>query len=306
MRAARILLALLLAGGAGPALAAGAAQAGSADADELARGRYLVHAGGCLSCHTAEHADAVPLAGGRALPTPFGTFYAPNITPDPDTGIGGWSVDDVVRALKRGRAPDGSLYYPAFPYPSYAGMSDGDARAIGAYLLSLPPAPSARATHELPWYLRWRPLVAAWNALNFDPQPFVPDPARDELWNRGAYLVRHLGHCGECHTPRTRLGGIDRERELAGNPAGIDGDPVPNITPHAGDGIGRWTRQDLELFLEIGMLPDGDFAGASMSAVIDDNTARLTPEDRQAIAAYLLSLDPLPAGQPAADAPPDG
>lgn len=259
------------------------------------RGRYLVQAGGCITCHTADTDDAIPLAGGRALQTPFGTFHAPNITPDPETGIGGWTTADVATALRKGRSPEGKRYYPAFPYPSYAGMTEEDALAIGAYLLALAPVSTPRIDHELPWYLSWRMLVGGWNLLNFQPGTFNPDPARDAVWNRGAYLVRHLGHCGECHTPRGRLGGPDRGRELAGVSAGNGGENVPNITPDRDTGIGRWSEEDMVMFLEIGMLPDGDFAGSSMSDVIDDNTGRLTADDRQAIAVYLLSLEPIPA-----------
>jgi mono/diheme cytochrome c family protein len=230
------------------------------------------------------------MAGGRALTTPFGTFYAPNITPDRATGIGSWSVADVVRALREGRRPDGQPYYPAFPYPAYTGLTEADARAIATWLLAQPPVAQATPDHELPWYLQTRWVMLAWNFLNFTPGTFVPEPARQESWNRGAYLVRHLGHCGECHTPRTLLGGLDRTRELAGTEAGPEDAVVPNITPHPDTGIGNWSAGELELFLEIGMSPDGDFAGASMGTVISDNTSRLTPGDRAAITAYLQSV----------------
>jgi mono/diheme cytochrome c family protein len=265
------------------------------DAAELERGAYLAAAGGCVSCHTADRPDAPPMAGGRALPTPFGTFYAPNITPDRTTGIGNWSVDDVVRALREGRRPDGQPYYPAFPYPAYAGLTEADARAIGAWLLAQPPVNQPVPDHDLPWYLQSRWVMLGWNFLNFRPGAFTPDPARDAGWNRGAYLVRHLGHCGECHTPRNWLGGVDRSRELAGNPAGPEEAVVPNITPDTATGIGGWSRDELVMFLEIGMTPDGDFTGASMGSVITDNTSRLTADDRLAIATYLQSLPALPA-----------
>ncbi|MBM4221020.1 MAG: c-type cytochrome, partial [Gammaproteobacteria bacterium] len=257
---------------------------------QVERGRYLVHAGGCISCHTADREGAVPLAGGRRLETPFGIFYSPNLTPDRKTGIGGWTDDDFRAALRHGRAPDGSPYYPVFPYPAYAGMNDADVLAIAAWLRSIPPIQSPVPPHDLPWYLRSRWLMLGWNLLYFDPQPFEADPARDADWNRGAYLVRHLGHCGECHTPRNVLGARDDACELAGNPDGPDGEKIPNIRQDRAGGIGRWTTEDLLLFLEMGMLPDGDFTGSSMSAVIDDNTSQLTADDRRAIAAYLKSL----------------
>lgn len=274
-----------------------AATAATNPAGEIERGRYLVHAGGCITCHTADRDGAVPLAGGRELRTPFGTFWSPNITPDRATGIGRFTDDDLSRALRHGRRPDGSYYYPVFPYPSYAGLTDGDVRALGAYLRSIPPVSSAARPHELPWFLRWRGVMALWNLLNFRPGPFVPDPKRSPDWNRGAYLVRHLGHCGECHTPRNLLGGLRQDRELAGNPDGPEGEKVPGITPDKAGGIGTWNGADIETFLETGMTPTGDFAGSSMSAVIDDNTSQLTAADRRAIASYLEALPPIPAAK---------
>jgi len=254
------------------------------------RGAYLLHAGGCTSCHTADDDDAVALSGGHALETPFGTFYSPNITPDPETGIGNWTDEDFVNALWHGVGPDGGSYYPAFPYTSYTGMSREDALAIKAYLFSLEPVRRENRAHELEWYLFSRRAAWAWQILNFTSERFTPDPDQDEDWNRGAYLVRHLGHCGECHTPRNSLGKVLGERELAGNPDGPNGKKVPNITTSREQGIGRWSRSEIEFLLEIGMLPDGDFVGGAMSPVIDDNTSRLTPEDRQAIATYLQSV----------------
>ncbi len=251
------------------------------------RGRYLVHAGGCLTCHTADRPGAVPLAGGRAIKTAFGTFYTPNLTPDAGTGLANWTDADLSRALREGVAPDGSYYYPVFPYPAYTGIADADIAAIGAYLRSLKPVRLAPKAHELPWYLSSRLVMLGWNFLNFTPGRFWPDPAGGADWNRGAYLVRHLGHCGECHTPRNALGGLDHSRELAGNPEGPDGEKIPAITPDPKTGIGAWSADEIVLFLEIGVMPDGDFAGSAMSDVIDDNTARLTPGDRLAIATYL-------------------
>ncbi len=274
-------------------LIAASCLAASAASEQIERGRYLVHAGGCISCHTADRPDAIPLAGGRRLETPFGIFYAPNLRPDRKTGTGGWTDRDFDAALRQGRAPDGSLYYPVFPYPAYAGMSDRDVSAIAAYLRSLTPVHNPVPPHELPWYLRWRQVMLGWNLLWFDPQPFQADQRRDAEWNRGAYLVRHLGHCGECHTPRNVLGARDHSRELAGNPDGPDNENIPGIRQDREGGIGQWTIDDILLFLEVGMLPDGDFAGSSMSEVIDDNTSQLTAADRRAIAVYLQSLAPL-------------
>lgn len=257
---------------------------------DVERGEYLLHAAGCTSCHTADEDDAVPLAGGHALETPFGTFYSPNITPDAETGIGGWSDDDFVDALWHGIAPDGSSYYPAFPYTSYTGMSRDDALAIKAYLFSLEPVRRENRDHELEWYLFTRLAASVWKLVNFSPARFEPSAERTDEWNRGAYLVRHLGHCGECHTPRDSLGSVRADLELAGNPSGPNGKKVPDITPNRETGIGKWSESEIEFLLQIGMLPDGDFVGGAMSPVIDDNTGQLTAEDRQAIATYLNSV----------------
>ncbi|MBM4197263.1 MAG: c-type cytochrome [Gammaproteobacteria bacterium] len=261
--------------------------------DLVERGRYLTAAGGCISCHTADEDGAAPFAGGRALASDFGTFFGPNITPDRDTGIGAWSEADFLRAVLEGRSPSGAAYFPAFPYPSYAGLTEDDARAIYAYLRTLPAVRRENLEHKLPWHVS-RVGARIWQALYFSPTGFQRDPARSETWNRGAYLVRHLGHCGECHTPRNRLGAPEASRELSGNPQGPENRRIPNITPHDPDGIGGWSADEVVAFLEYGMLPDGDFAGAGMGEVIDENTGKLTAADREAIAAYLLALPAVP------------
>jgi mono/diheme cytochrome c family protein len=261
------------------------------------RGRYHTAAAGCVTCHTQDGEAATPFAGGRALATPFGTFYTPNITPDAQTGIGTWTDNDFVRALHDGVGPDGAAYYPAFPYTAYSGMTRSDALAIKAFLFSRPAVNRPSRPHELAWYLPTRLAARAWQRLWFRPAVFTPDPRRDPEWNRGAYLVRHLGHCGECHTPRNRLGALIADEELAGSPAGPEGRRVPNITPDDATGIGDWSQSDLETFLELGMLPNGDFAGSGMGAVIDENTSQLTAADRRAIAVYLKSL-PARRGSP--------
>jgi mono/diheme cytochrome c family protein len=268
-----------------------AAVGASAQDDAIDRGRYLIHAGGCITCHTEDADDAVPLAGGRAIETPFGTFYSPNITPDSTTGIGDWTDEDFVNAFWEGVSPDGEHYFPAFPYTSYTGVSRADLLTMKAYLLSLAPVEKRTPEHDLAWYMSSRLAAGAWKRLNFEAARFAPNPQQDEEWNRGAYLVRHLGHCGECHTPRSATGVLQQERELAGSVSGEE--TVPNITPHRTDGIGRWSNSDIEYFLDIGMLPDGDFAGSSMVDVIEDNTSRLTGADRLAIATYLKSVPAL-------------
>ncbi len=276
----------------GLAAAAGRPATG-ADLTTIARGEYVMRAAGCLACHTDVKNKGAPLVGGRALHTPFGTFYTPNITPDREYGIGAWSDQDFLAALGQGVAPDGRHYYPAFPYPSYTGMSEGDMRDLKAYLFSRPPVAAPNRAHELSFPFGFRTALWPWKFLFFEPGRRVEDAAKDAQWNRGAYLVEHLGHCGECHTPRNSLGGIERERRLAGNPSGPDGKKVPNITPHPESGIGKWRDSDLTYFLKTGFLPDGDFAGGAMTEVIEESSSHLSDEDRAAIAVYLRSLPPL-------------
>lgn len=263
----------------------------NADDDLVERGKYLIHAGGCVTCHTEEGDDARPFAGGRALDSPFGTFYVPNITPDRKTGIGDWSDDEFVQAFWNGVNPAGDHYFPAFPFTSYTGVTRDDLLAMKAYLFSVEAVEQENREHDLPFLMSSRTAAGAWKARYFNPGRFEPDPGRTDEWNRGAYLVRHLGHCGECHTPRTRLGAIRDTHELRGNPDGPGDEDVPDITADPEKGIGSWSVREIEYFLDIGMLPDGDFTGGSMADVIDDNTSQLTREDRLAIATYLKSLD---------------
>ncbi len=265
-----------------PALLLLTGGAGAAD------GEYLFRAAGCLACHTQENGAA--LAGGRAFDTPYGTFYSPNITPDPETGIGRWSRAQFVAALRHGTAPDGSAYYPVFPYTSYRLMSETDAGAIFDYLKTLPATRQANRDHELPWWLaRWMMKLWQWWVLDEPPAP----PADSQL-SRGHYLVNALGHCGECHTPRKLAGLMDHTRFLSGTSDGPEGEKIPNITPHRDHGIGKWDADDLEYFLETGELPDGDYTGSLMAEVVDNTTGRLNTSDRRAMARYLLSLPALP------------
>jgi mono/diheme cytochrome c family protein len=270
-------------------LALTAAPSGAADS-AMPPGEYLFRAAGCAVCHTDEKHHGASLAGGRALRTPFGTFYTPNITPDRDTGIGTWTEADFKRALREGVDARGRNLYPAFPYTSYTHMTDADIHALWTYLASRPPVRQKNRPHALKWYVRLRPLLSLWKALYLDPGPLPPQPERSDAWNRGAYLVTAVSHCGECHTPRTVLGGLRQELSCAGNAEGIDGTVMPNITPDKATGIGRWSHSDLADYLETGMTPDGDYAGDLMAEVIDDSTSHLTKEDREAIATYILSL----------------
>lgn len=268
---------------------------GSAHAaqDSIGRGAYLAAAGGCVSCHTDYKLKTPQFAGGSPIKTPFGIFYAPNITSDRTHGIGGWTVKDFRRAMREGIAPDGSHYFPAFPYTAFTGVSDRDLDDLWAYFASLPPVARPNRKHDLQFPFGWRFAVTFWKALNFQPGAFKPDEKKSPLWNRGAYLVTSLTHCGECHTPRNALGGLQRDRWMAGTKDGPEGEATPNITPHRKSGIGGWTDADLETYLKDGMDPDGDFAGSLMADVIDRSTGKLTDGDMAAIIVYLRSLPPL-------------
>jgi mono/diheme cytochrome c family protein len=260
-------------------------------ADEAIRqGEYLFHAAGCANCHTDEKNKVAPLAGGRALKTPFGTFYSPNITPDPETGIGRWCEADFVRALREGIDNEGNHLYPAFPYTSYTQFTDTDLRALKTYLFSQKPVRQVNKEHELPWYLRSRTSLSIWKMLFFSPGPFQPQPDQSVAWNRGAYLATAVAHCDECHTPRNFLGGFKESQRFAGNHDGVDGAEAPNITPDNKTGIGKWSQSDLVEYLETGAMPNGDYAGDAMAEVIDNSLSHLTKDDRKAIAVYVMSL----------------
>jgi len=254
------------------------------------RGEYLAKAAGCVGCHTETRKDATPFAGGRALKTPFGTFYGPNITPHPEAGIGRWSEADFVRALREGLRPDGAHFYPAFPYPSFTRMTDADLRDLWAYLRTLPPSAQPSRPHELGLLYRGRFLLGLWKALFFTPGPFTPDPKQSVAVNRGAYFVQALGHCGECHTPRNFLGGPRKGRFLAGGT--IEGHTAPNLTPTR---LKKWSDAELADVLTSGLLPDGDVLGETMGEVVRNTTSQLTKDDLAALIAYLRSLPPLPA-----------
>lgn len=256
------------------------------------RGEYVLAMGGCVACHTDAKNGGAFLAGGRALPTPFGTFQSSNITPDPEVGIGGWTTGDFVRAMREGLSPEGQHYYPAFPYPSYSKMTEQDLVDLKAYLDTVEPVAEPVGAHDLSFPFNVRQTLAGWKLLFFEHETFQPDPSRSESWNRGAYLVEGPGHCGECHTPRNLLGGPDESRYLAGNPVGAEGKATPNITPHD-TGIADWNANDIAFALESGLTPDYDSFGGGMGEVVSDATGKLTKEDRDAIAEFLLALPPV-------------
>jgi len=272
------------------ALALGTFTASASAQGDAKRGEYLSKAGGCMACHTAEGKEEAAYAGGRALKTPFGTFYGPNITPHPEAGIGRWSQTDFTRAMREGVRPDGAHYFPAFPYPSYTKTADADLRDLWSYLRTLPPSSRASRTHDLGFAYRWRFLVAIWKRLFFAPGPFTPDARRSATVNRGAYLVEALGHCGECHTPRNLFGAKKPDRHLAGG-RGPDGKGVPNLTPTR---LKKLSDGELKDILTTGITPDGDVLAETMGEIVRNTTGQLTPEDLDAIIAYLRSLKPLP------------
>ncbi|MFN4281269.1 MAG: c-type cytochrome [Alphaproteobacteria bacterium] len=262
--------------------------------DAVARGEYIFHASGCETCHTDTANKGQPLAGGRALKTPFGTFRTPNITPDPTHGIGKWSEADFIRAMREGRAPDGSHYYPAFPYTAYTKMTDADMKDLRAYMMTLPAVATPNQPHDLGFPFNIRLGVMAWKWLNFTPGPLPAAQGKDEVWERGRYLVEALGHCAECHTPRGKLGGLVTAKWMAGSADGAEGESAPNITPDPATGIGEWSAEDIAFALKLGMKPDGDSLGGLMAEVVENGTGKLTDADLAAMAAYLQALPPVP------------
>jgi mono/diheme cytochrome c family protein len=291
------LLLLLAAGVAGLAwrgyrddASTGAAQAIADPAQRIAYGAYLAKVGDCMACHTVPGGQ--PYAGGAAIPTAFGVFHGPNITPDNATGIGAWTEDDFWRALHQGKTPSGALLYPAFPYTEYTRISRADADALYAYLRTVPPVAQPSRPHELDFPYGWRPLLALWRGLYF--QPGVHADADTGELARGRYLVDGLGHCVACHAPRNPLGATPGGPGLAGGvidglgwyaPA-LDGDPV--------HGMGRWSQDDIVALLKTGTSAQGTASGP-MGEVVAGSTRFLTDGDARAIAAYLKSLPAGPA-----------
>jgi mono/diheme cytochrome c family protein len=256
----------------------------------LANGLTTFNAGGCSSCHAVPgQPDRTRLGGGLAIPSPFGTFYVPNISPDPVDGIGRWTEADFVTAVVKGTSPAGTHYFPAFPYTSYQHAKIEDVRDLFAYLKTLAPVSGKVRDHAVPFPFNVRRNIGIWKLLFTDGKPITPDGARSARWNRGAYLVNSLGHCAECHSPRNFLGGIIAAQRFAGGPNPEGEGWVPNITQK---GLAEWSEKDIAYFLETGEMPDGDTAGGSMARVIK-NISQLSSEDREAIAEYLKSLPPV-------------
>jgi mono/diheme cytochrome c family protein len=273
-----------------PAATLADAMTGPAYTPNLANGLVVFNAGGCASCHAVPNQpDRLKLGGGLAIPSPFGTFYAPNISPDKTDGIGNWTEANFVTAVTKGVSPRGTHYFPAFPYTSYAHAKVADIRDLYAYLKTLAPVSGKVRDHDLPFPFNIRRNVGIWKLLFFDDRPFAPDMSRSPQWNRGAYLANSLGHCAECHSPRNFLGGIIAAQRFAGGPNPEGEGWVPNITQK---GIGEWSDKDIAYFLKSGQTPDGDSAGGSMVRVIR-NTSQLSEADQAAIADYVKSLPPV-------------
>jgi mono/diheme cytochrome c family protein len=256
----------------------------------LENGRTMFSAGNCASCHaTPNQDDATKLGGGLGLKSPFGTFYAPNISPDEHDGVGGWTEAQFVTALVKGTSPDNAHYYPAFPYPSFQRTSFGDLRDLFAYIKTLPKVTGKAPAHDLSFPFNIRASLGGWKLLFVKAEPFRPDPTKSAAWNRGAYLVNGPAHCAECHSPRNFMGGIQSGQRFAGGPNPEGEGWVPNITQKS---LSAWSEADIASFLETGITPESDSVSGPMGRVIK-NTAQLSAADRKAIAVYLKSLPPV-------------
>lgn len=294
--------ALLLAAAQNPSLAQQAAKTAAQPARNaqqalIERGKYLAQAGDCIACHTVPGGKI--FAGNRAMPTPFGTLYAPNITPDPDTGIGKWSADDFFKMMRTGRSRNGDLLYPAMPFASYTKVTRADTDAIYAYLRSVPAVRQASRQHDLRFPYNNRALLIGWRTLYFKEGEYVPDKTKSAEWNRGAYLVEGLGHCAMCHTPINALGGSSQERAFQGGLIPMQNWYAPSLTSNKEAGLGNWEIQDIIDLLQKGVSNRGTVYGP-MAEVTFNSLQFLTTEDVRAMAVYLKSL---PADQPLANDP---
>ena len=269
--------------------------AGLPDGDAKA-GEQVFWAGGCASCHAAPKAtgDAkLVLAGGHEFPTPFGTFRAPNLSPDLEQGIGSWSKTSFANAMKRGISPAGQHYYPAFPFTTYARMTGKDVADLWAFMQTLPKSPNIVADHDVGFPFNIRRGLGLWKLLYLN-EKLILSVGDDPMLQRGQYLVEALAHCGECHTPRNPIGGMDASRWLAGAVTPNGKGRVPNITPHK-DGIGGWSEKDIAYSLESGFTPEFDSFGSNMADVVE-NMAKLPKSDLEAITAYLKNVTPVAKG----------
>ncbi len=259
---------------------------------QIEYGRYLARAGDCVSCHTAP--GGKPYAGGLAMATPFGTIYTPNITPDPDTGIGKWSDHEFYNAMHNGVSANGRQLYPAFPYPWFTKITATDVQAIKAYLDTLTPVRQKTKPPELPWPMSWRKSMLVWNQLFFHAGTFKPDPSKSIQWNRGAYLVQGVGHCGACHSAKNMAGAAQTVDGLGGGSAG-DGWYAPDLTSDLRVGIGKWSPQEIVEYLKTGSNARTAAAG-KMAQVVENSTQYLSDSDLTAIAVYLKDMPPKHSG----------
>ncbi|MBE0619069.1 MAG: c-type cytochrome [Burkholderiales bacterium] len=273
-----VLLAAIVAGG----------RAVAAEQTQVERGEYLARAGDCMGCHTAK--GGAPFAGGLRIDTPFGYMLSSNITPDLETGIGRDSSADFYRALHDGVNRHGKDMYPAMPYDFYTKLTRADVDAIYAYLRTVKPVHNAVEVNHLrfPFDLRW--TMGAWRELYFTEGTYRPDPTKTAAWNRGAYLVEGPGHCSDCHSPRNRLGGIEKDRQYSG--ADVDGWFALALAPDIANGLGAWSPEDIARYLKTGVTPGKDNALGPMADFIRDSTSHLTDADRLAMAGYLKSIPP--------------
>lgn len=255
--------------------------------DAVERGRYLVTAGDCASCHTARNGK--PMAGGRVVPTPFGAIPSPNLTADRATGLGEWSADDFYQALHAGKAHDGTSLYPAFPFTSYTRVTRADSDAMFAYLKSLPAVRNPNTPDTLRWPYRMRSLMATWRLMYFDEGEYQPDPKQSAQWNRGAYLVQGLGHCNECHANRNSFGAMVSDPFLAGGVIPVQNWYAPDLSMGREGGLAGWSEADVVALLKTGRSSKGTALGP-MAEVVLKSTQHLTDADLAAIALYLKSL----------------
>lgn len=282
-RAIPALLASLL----GTAVEAQTAPAARPDAGVLAKGEYLARAGDCIACHTAP--EGKPFAGGRSMATPFGTLFTSNITPNPETGIGNWTADQFYQMMHTGRSPDGGLLYPAMPFGSYTKVTRADSDAIYAYLMSVAPVKQPNRPHDLRFPYNNRQLILGWRTLFFREGEFKPDPKQSAEWNRGAYLVEGLGHCGMCHTPINALGGNSESQAFQGGLIPMQNWYAPSLTSNREAGVGDWSIEEISDLLRTGVSRRGAVYGP-MAEVTYNSLQYLTPEDTRAMAVYLKSL----------------
>ena len=266
---------------------ASAQDASAKDAELVSKGEYLAQAGDCVACHTAPGGKI--FAGGRAMPTPFGTLYTSNVTPDPDTGIGKWTADQFHTMMHTGRSPDGGLLYPAMPFASYTKVTRADSDAIFAFMQSVPPVKLQNKPHDLKFPYNNRSLILGWRTLYFTEGEYKADPTKSESWNRGAYLVQGLGHCAMCHTAINALGGSSEAAAFGGGLIPMQNWYAPSLTSNKEGGLGDWSIEDISDLLRTGVSNRGAVYGP-MAEVTYNSLQYMTEPDTRAMALYLKSL----------------